>query len=80
MERAGLKVRKLNPSELEVPEEFQVQLDASPKLKTAFESLTPGRQRAYLMHFASAKQAKTRVARVERYIPHILDGKGIDDR
>jgi uncharacterized protein YdeI (YjbR/CyaY-like superfamily) len=48
-------------------------------LRTAFESLTPGRQRAYLLHFSSAKQAKTRESRIEKYIPQILEGKGIDD-
>ncbi|MBB4080835.1 uncharacterized protein YdeI (YjbR/CyaY-like superfamily) [Lewinella aquimaris] len=80
VEKAGLKVKLKKTSELEVPEEFQRKLTASPELKTAFEALTPGRQRAYLIHFGSAKQSKTRVSRVERYVAHILSGKGVDDR
>jgi uncharacterized protein YdeI (YjbR/CyaY-like superfamily) len=62
-----------------MPLEFQVQLDEMPELKTAFEALTPGRQRGYLLHFSSAKQAKTRESRVEKCIPKILEGKGLDD-
>ena len=62
-----------------VPEEFQTKLDESPALKTAFEALTPGRQRAYLLHFAAAKQAKTREARIEKCTPQILNGKGLLD-
>ena len=65
--------------EFEIPEEFQSELDQRPNVKKAFEALTPGRQRAYLLHFSGAKQAKTRQARVEKYIPQILEGKGIDD-
>ncbi|MEZ4937414.1 MAG: YdeI/OmpD-associated family protein [Crocinitomicaceae bacterium] len=78
-ERSGMKVESKKPSEMEVVEEFQVQLDQNEKLKKAFENLTPGRQRAYLMHFAQAKQSKTRETRVEKYIPRILIGKGMDD-
>ncbi|MDF2962275.1 MAG: hypothetical protein K0S39_4010, partial [Paenibacillus sp.] len=48
-------------------------------LKTAFEALTPGRQRAYILYFSQPKQSKTRESRVEKYLPHILDGKGLDD-
>jgi uncharacterized protein YdeI (YjbR/CyaY-like superfamily) len=55
------------------------QLDESPELKAAFEALTPGRQRGYLLYFSGAKQAKTRASRVERYRQHILDGKGLND-
>ncbi|MCB0479465.1 MAG: YdeI/OmpD-associated family protein [Crocinitomicaceae bacterium] len=78
-ERSGMKVESKKPSEMEVVEEFQVQLDQNEKLKKAFENLTPGRQRAYLMHFAQAKQSKTRETRVEKFIPRILIGKGMDD-
>ena len=77
VEKAGLKVEF--KKEFEIPEEFQSELDQRPDLKKAFEALTPGRQRAYILHFSGAKQAKTRQARVEKYIPQILEGKGIDD-
>ena len=80
VEKAGLKVELKETKEYDVPEEFQVKLDELPALKTAFEGLTPGRQRAYLLYFSSAKQAKTREARVEKYMQHILDGKGLDDK
>jgi uncharacterized protein YdeI (YjbR/CyaY-like superfamily) len=79
VEEKGLKVPMKETKEFVMPEEFQKQLDKSAKLKKAFEALTPGRQRAYLLHFSSAKQAKTREARIEKYIPYILEGKGIDD-
>ena len=79
IEKAGLKVKLKKTTEYAVPEEFQVKLDKMPKLKKAFESLTPGRQRAYLFHFSQAKQSKTREARVEKYIPQILKGLGLED-
>lgn len=79
VEKAGLKVKLKKTTEFNMPEEFQKRLNKNKALRTAFESLTPGRQRAYLLHFSSAKQAKTREARVEKYIPQILAGKGIDD-
>ncbi|MEN6636405.1 MAG: YdeI/OmpD-associated family protein [Clostridiaceae bacterium] len=63
----------------EMPEEFQQVLDSSPEVNLAFYSLTPGRQRAYLLYFIDAKQSKTRVARIEKYLPRILDGKGMLD-
>ena len=78
VEKSGAKVEKkksLDP----VPEEFQKKLDHEPGLKTAFIALTPGRQRAYLLYFNSAKQSKTREARVEKCLPLILKGKGLDD-
>jgi uncharacterized protein YdeI (YjbR/CyaY-like superfamily) len=78
-EEAGLKVVMKQTKDYGMPEEFQSALNESAVLKLAFESLTPGRQRAYLFYFSQAKQPKTRVARVEKYIPQILDGKGIDD-
>ena len=79
VEKAGLKVELKKTKDLAVVEEFQHKLDAIPVLKAAFESLTPGRQRAYLMHFSAAKQSKTREARVGKYIPQILNGRGLDD-
>lgn len=79
VEKAGLKVKLKKTSEYTVPEEFQKALDKMPKLKKAFHALTPGRQRAYLFYFSQAKQAKTREARVEKYLQQILDGKGLDD-
>lgn len=77
VEKAGLKVEF--KKEFEIPDEFQSELDQRRDLKKAFEALTPGRQRAYILHFSGAKQAKTRQARIEKYIPQILEGKGIDD-
>jgi uncharacterized protein YdeI (YjbR/CyaY-like superfamily) len=79
VEKAGLKVELKKTKEYDIPEEFQVKLDADPGLKEAFYSLTPGRQRGYLLHFSAAKQAKTREARVEKLIPQILSGKGLND-
>jgi len=79
IEKAGLKVALKTAREYPVPEEFQAQLDNDANLKAAFEALTPGRQKGYLFYFSQAKQSKTREARVEKYVPHILDGKGIDD-
>lgn len=79
IEKAGLKVTLKKTEDFAVPEELQVKLDELPALKTAFEALTPGRQRAYLFHFSQPKQAKTREARVEKYISQILNGKGIND-
>lgn len=79
VEEAGLKVAFKKTSDVEVPEEFQNKLDKKPALKKAFDALTPGRQRAYLFYFGSAKQSKTREARIEKYLPKIMEGKGLDD-
>jgi len=79
VEKAGLKVPLKKTKEFPMPEEFKARLDKNKELKAAFKALTPGRQRGYLLYFSSAKQSKTREARVEKYIPHILDGKGLDD-
>ena len=79
VEKAGLKVTLKKPAEFAVAEEFQKMLDKKPALKKAFEALTPGRQRAYLLHFSQPKLAKTREARVEKYMPYILAGKGLND-
>ena len=79
VEKARLKVKFKKATEFAVAEEFQNKLDRLPALKKAFYALTPGRQRGYLLYFSSAKQSKTRAARVEKYMPQILEGKGIDD-
>lgn len=79
IEKAGLKVEFKKTAEYNIPEELIIKFDEMPVLKTAFESLTPGRQRAYIFYFSQAKQAKTREARIEKYIPQILNGKGLDD-
>lgn len=79
IDKAGMKVELKRPTEFAMADEFRVKLDTDRNLKKAFEALTPGRQRAYLLHFSSAKQSKTREARVEKAIPQILDGKGLDD-
>src|SRR5882762_575622 len=78
-EKAGLKVNlKKNPEP--VPEELQNNLDESPALKTAFDALTPGRQRAYILYFSAPKQSKTRESRVEKCTEQILNGKGLNDQ
>jgi uncharacterized protein YdeI (YjbR/CyaY-like superfamily) len=79
VEKAGLQVTYKQTSEFKMPEEFQTKLDANPALKKAFHALTPGRQRGYLLHFSGAKQPKTRASRIEKWIPQILKGKGLDD-
>jgi len=79
VEKAGLKVKLKPITERAVPDEFQKKLDENPALKTAYEGLTPGRRRAYLHYFASAKQSQTRQTRVEKCMPRILKGKGMDD-
>jgi len=79
LEKAGLKVNLKKTSEFVIPEEFQNKLDEMPALKRAFTSLTPGRQRGYLLYFSQPKQAKTRESRVEKYVQQILIGKGLED-
>jgi uncharacterized protein YdeI (YjbR/CyaY-like superfamily) len=79
VEKSGQKVAFKKTADFAVPEEFQIKLDEMPELKTAFEALTPGRQKAYLLHFGSAKQVKTREARIEKAMPDIFNGKGLDD-
>jgi len=78
VEEAGLKVNLKKTMAFAIPGEFQNKLDKSPALKTAFEALTPGRQRGYLLYFSAAKQSKTREARVEKYMKQILKGKGLE--
>jgi uncharacterized protein YdeI (YjbR/CyaY-like superfamily) len=79
VERAGLKVVLKKTSAFEMPEEFALRLKASPALKKAFNALTPGRQRGYLLYFSSAKLSKTRVARIEKNVGQIMAGKGLQD-
>ena len=79
LEKSGAKVAFKTAAEFKVPEEFQTKLDKNASLKKAFAALTPGRQKGYLLFFGSAKQSSTREARVEKSIPNILKGKGLDD-
>jgi uncharacterized protein YdeI (YjbR/CyaY-like superfamily) len=79
IEKSGLKVPLKKTSEFTMPEEFQKKLAKLPALKTAFNALTPGRQRGYLLYFSAAKQSQTRESRIEKYLPQILKGKGLDD-
>jgi len=79
VEKAGLKVELKKTEEFPVPGELQSKLDSIPALKAAFEALTPGRQRAYILHFSQPKQPKTRETRVEKYMLQILSGKGLND-
>jgi uncharacterized protein YdeI (YjbR/CyaY-like superfamily) len=79
VEKTGLKVNFKKTSEFKRPEEFQKKLDELPALKTAFDSLTPGRQRAYILYFSAPKQSKTRESRVEKCMRQILDGRGLND-
>ena len=78
VEKAGVKVKLKKTSAFNVPKEFQNKLDEVPGLKKAFKALTPGRQRGYLLYFSSGKLSKTRVARVEKYLQNIIDGKGMN--
>lgn len=79
VDEQGKKVTYKNIRDYEVPEEFQERLDADADLKEAFEALTPGRQKGYLLYFAGAKQSKTRASRVEKYMPKIMKGLGFHD-
>ena len=79
IEKTGFKVEFNMVAELDYPAEFQNKLNENPDLKTAFDALTPGRKRAYILHFSEAKQSKTREARVEKNIQRILAGKGLND-
>jgi len=80
IERAGLKVRLKKTAEYTLPEELERTFQQMPALKKAFHTLTPGRQKAYILHFADAKQPKTRQARIDKYVPRILEGLGPMDR
>src|SRR4029453_17834494 len=78
-EKAGVEVSYKKTSEFAIPEEFQNRLDESPALKTAFDALTPGRQRGYILYFSAAKQSKTRESRIEKCVQQILNGKGLNE-
>jgi uncharacterized protein YdeI (YjbR/CyaY-like superfamily) len=80
VEESGRKVTFKKVSEYAVPEELQARLDAAPELRRAFEALTPGRRKSYILHVSGAKQAKTRAARAERCVPMILSGRGFNER
>ena len=80
VEKAGLKVNYKKTTEFIIPEELQIKLDEIPALKTAFNALTPGRQRAYILYFSAPKQSKTRESRVEKCMQQILNGKGLNDQ
>ena len=79
IEKAGLRIEFKKAEEFIIAEEFQKQLDENHTLKAAFEALTPGRQKGYYLYFAAPKQSKTREVRIEKYIPQIMNGKGLDD-
>jgi len=78
IEKAGLEVALKKDTET-IPDELQQKFEEEPALKTAFEALTPGRQRAYILYFSQPKQSKTRVSRIEKYTQQILNGKGLND-
>ena len=80
VEKAGLEVKVKKTSEFDMPEELQNAFINDPDLKKAFESLTPGRKRGYLLHFSKAKQSKTREVRIEKSKPKIFEGKGLNDQ
>ena len=80
VEKSGLEVEFKKTIAFGVPEELQEKFDEIPELKIAFDALTPGRQRGYILHFSAPKQSKTRASRVEKSMPQILNGKGLDDR
>jgi len=79
VEKSGVKVQRKSAAQFDVPEEFLKRLNDDPNLTEAFHGLTPGRQKGYLLHFAGAKQSATRAARVEKHVPRILKGRGLDD-
>lgn len=79
VEEAGLKVPLKKTEEFSMAAEFSGKLEELPALKAAFEALTPGRQRAYMLHFSTPKQSKTRLSRIEKCIPQIMEGKGLND-
>jgi uncharacterized protein YdeI (YjbR/CyaY-like superfamily) len=79
LEKSGARVKMKSVAQFDMPEEFKERLDEDPKLAKAFRSLTPGRQKGYLLYFAGAKQSATRIARVKKHAPRILKGLGLDD-
>ena len=79
VEKKGLKPELKKTSEFTMPEEFKIKLNENSALKKSFFALTPGRQRGYLLYFSSAKQSATRISRIEKYVPKIFSGKGLED-
>ena len=79
IEEAGLQVEKRKPSELVIPSDLQALMRKTPGLLPSFKKLTPGRQRAYILHFSSAKQEATKISRIQKSIPNILAGKGLNE-
>ena len=79
VEKSGLQVDFKKTTEFQIPDELHQKFEEYPALKTTFEALTPGRQRGYILHFSAPKQSKTRESRIEKYIPQIMNGKGLDD-
>ncbi|MEZ4888644.1 MAG: YdeI family protein [Chitinophagales bacterium] len=79
VEKAGVEVQMKKTSEFNMPDEFKKALENDHELESAFQALTPGRQRGYLLYFSQAKQSKTRALRIEKYIPKIFEGKGLND-
>ncbi|MCB0647909.1 MAG: YdeI/OmpD-associated family protein [Saprospiraceae bacterium] len=79
VEKAGLKIQREDKPELEYPEELLARMESDPVFRDAFEALTPGRKRGYLIHFTGAKQSATRTSRIEKYTPWIMEGKGMHD-
>lgn len=79
VEKAGLEVKMKKTSEFDMPEELQDRLDSDADFKKAFEALTPGRQRGYMLHISQAKQSKTRISRIEKSVPNIFEGKGYNE-
>lgn len=79
IEKSGLKIDYKKPEDLLIPDEFKLKLDEMSSLKAAFQALTPGRQKAYIFYFSEPKQPKTRELRIEKYIPRIMSGKGLND-
>lgn len=79
VEASGVKVKLKTIAERTIPAELKKAFAARPAFKTAFRALTPGRQRAYLFHFSGAKQSQTRAARIAKWMPHVLKGKGLQD-
>jgi len=80
VEKAGLKVKTKKTSEFEMVDEFKEVLQENPDIQTVFEALTPGRQRGYLLYFSQAKQSKTRLSRIEKSIPKMIEGKGYNEK
>ncbi|RYE18412.1 MAG: hypothetical protein EOP42_30710, partial [Sphingobacteriaceae bacterium] len=79
IEKSGVKVQSKKTAEFNLPEEFQLKLTKNLALKTVFKTLTPGRQRAYCLYFSAPKQSQTRASRIEKYLPQIFNGKGLND-